>query len=85
MGPLVALVSAAIWVRTELSASSSDNSSCLPGLRNTYHHAIIVDAAHNRGTCACSLGQRDTPGMEGRVAVVVGEIKAGHGDGVESG
>jgi hypothetical protein len=42
------------------------------------HHAAVEQAAHDGGSCACRLGQRDTLGMEGRIAVVVREVEAAH-------
>jgi hypothetical protein len=43
------------------------------------HHAAVKQGAHNGGSCAGCLGQRDALCVEGGIAVVVGEVEAGHG------
>lgn len=45
-----------------------------------YHNTLIVDASHNCCTSAGSFGKGNTPGVESRVAVVVGEVEARHRD-----
>ena len=47
------------------------------------HHAAIEERAHNGCSGACGLGQWHTLGVEGGIAVVVGEVEAGHGGGVD--
>lgn len=44
----------------------------------THHNATVEDAADNGCSCAGGLGQRHSPGMQGRIAVVVGEVEARH-------
>lgn len=41
--------------------------------------AAVEETAHNGGSRACGLWQRDALGVEGRIAVVVGEVEAAHG------
>lgn len=41
----------------------------------------VVDATDDGGSCAGSLWQGDTLGVESEVAVVVGEVEARHGCG----
>jgi hypothetical protein len=45
------------------------------------HNSSIVYAAHDCGTGASRLGKRDTLGVQSCIAVVVGEVEAGHGCG----
>lgn len=82
IGPLVALVSAAIC----------DPSSQLPWTMekpqvsehwDAYHNALIVNASHNCCTSAGGFGKWNTPGVKSRVAVVVGEVEARHRDNTE--
>lgn len=46
------------------------------------HDAAIKETADNGCSCAGGLGKRDTLGVEGRIAVVVGEVEAAHGGDV---
>ena len=46
-----------------------------------YYDAADEDAADDCGAGACGFGEGDAAGVEGGVAVVVGEVEAGHGDG----
>ena len=43
------------------------------------YHAAVEETANNGGSGARGLGQRDALGVEGRIAVVVGEVEAAHG------
>lgn len=43
-----------------------------------YHNALIVNASNNRCTGAGGFGHGNAPGVESRIAVVVGEVEAGH-------
>ena len=43
--------------------------------------ATVKDTADDGGSGAGGFGQRDAFGMEGSVAVVVGEVEARHGGG----
>lgn len=45
-----------------------------------YHNTIIVNATNNRCAGAGGLGKGNTPGVQSRVAVVVGEVKTRHRD-----
>lgn len=45
---------------------------------STHHNATVEDAADNGCSCAGRLGQRHSPGVQGRIAVVVGEVEARH-------
>lgn len=44
--------------------------------------AAVEQRTHNGRSCAGRLGQRHALGVEGGIAVVVGEVEAGHGGGV---
>lgn len=44
----------------------------------THHNAAVKDTADNGCSCAGRLGQRHSPGVQGRIAVVVGEVEARH-------
>jgi hypothetical protein len=46
------------------------------------HDAAIEQRAHDCGSCAGRLWQRHTLGVEGSIAVVVGEVEAGHDGGI---
>lgn len=46
----------------------------------TYHDATFVDTSYNGRTSAGRLWKRHALGVEKKVAVVIREIKAGHGD-----
>jgi hypothetical protein len=48
------------------------------------HHAAVEETAHNGRSCAGRLWQRHTLGVEGCIAVVVGEVEAAHGSGVQA-
>lgn len=78
IGPLVALVSAAICEQ-----ACQPTRSPFPSIKETYHNTAIINTADNCRTGASSLRKRDTSGMESQVAVVVGEIEAAHSDGVD--
>jgi hypothetical protein len=43
------------------------------------HHTAVKQAAHNGRSGARRLWEWDTLGVEGRIAVVVGEVEAAHG------
>jgi hypothetical protein len=43
------------------------------------HDAAVEETAHNSCSRACRLWQRHALGVEGCIAVVVGEVEAGHG------
>lgn len=45
-------------------------------------YAAVEETAYNRCSCAGRLWQRHTLGVEGRIAVVVGEVEAAHRGGV---
>jgi hypothetical protein len=47
------------------------------------HHAAVEETADNGRSRACRLGQRHALGVEGCIAVVVGEVEAAHGVGAE--
>jgi hypothetical protein len=48
------------------------------GTRPTYHYAAVKDAADNGRSRARGPGQRHSLGVQGRIAVVVGEVEARH-------
>lgn len=43
--------------------------------------AAVEEGADNGGAGACGFGEGHTLGVEGGIAVVVGEVEAGHGGG----
>lgn len=47
------------------------------------HHAAVEETADNGRSRARRLGQRHALGVEGCIAVVVGEVEAAHGVGAE--
>lgn len=48
------------------------------GVLKTYNNTAVEDTPYDCGTGAGGLGQRDALGVEGRIAVVVGEVEARH-------
>ena len=44
-------------------------------------YASVVDAADDRGAGAGGFGERNASRVESRIAVVVGEVEAGHDGG----
>jgi hypothetical protein len=44
----------------------------------THYYAAIENAADNGRSRAGGFGQRDAAGVEGRIAVVVGEVETRH-------
>jgi hypothetical protein len=73
-------------LRAESSSAESGGATCLVCYYRTARgsgiccndHAAVEQAADNGGSCACRLGQWHTLGVEGRIAVVVGEVEAAH-------
>jgi len=57
---------------------SSSSSSKRSKIFLTHHNAAVKDTADNGCSCAGRLGQRHSPGVQGRIAVVVGEVEARH-------
>lgn len=48
-----------------------------------YHNTIVVNTTNNRCTSAGGFGKGNPPGVQSRVAVVVGEVKTRHRDGTK--
>lgn len=48
-------------------------------LERTHHNTTIKYASHNGRSGTGRLWERHSSGMEGRIAVVVGEVEAWHG------
>lgn len=46
--------------------------------KSTHHHTAIEYASNNGCSSTGGLWQGDSSGVEGRIAVVVGEVEAGH-------
>ena len=75
IGPLVALVSAAIYLR-------------LVGVRTraaglwaaTDNYSAIKDTSYNRRSCAGGLWKRNSSCVKGSIARVVGEVESRHGE-----
>lgn len=89
IGPLVALVSAAIWCPVTVVSLTSRGLGFISAggwaqasarQRRSYHNAVVEYTPHDRRSGAGGLGKGDALGMEGRIAVVVGEVEACHGD-----
>lgn len=80
IGPLVALVSAAICNPSKSVSLARHGTREFGSISEPYHNALIVDASHNCCTSAGGFGKGNTPGVESRVAVVVGEVEARHRD-----
>lgn len=49
-------------------------------LGSTYNNTSIVYAPDNGRSCACCLWERNSFRVESRIAVVVGEVEARHGE-----
>lgn len=45
----------------------------------SYHNALIVNASNDCSTSAGGFGERNAPGVERRITVVIGEVEAWHG------
>jgi len=80
IGPLVALVSAAICGHGHGQVSFPERSDfeVVPEAMATYHNAIIVNTSDDCCTGASGFGKRNPLGVKSRVAVVVGEVEARH-------
>ena len=68
------------WVRLKRGACSRTRSKA----GRTHNNTPIKYTSYNRRTRARRLWQWDAPSVQGRIAGVVGEVEAGHGEGRRS-